>query len=214
MIAPRPPHASRPPSRAALPPASTACHFFFNGGSTSRLLCAEPVAPTQIDENEHDGPHVSSESQVVITTDTCPIDSRALGVGWVAWFGLPCYGPALRVGRTKKKSRGRARAIATTGALCSPTLGESETYPAVSGGAGGAENRNAPNSTAALSFVANSEAARYVFVVVVVHDAMDRGRRYGTFVLAWPGRSPWPPTAKEPSRAATTTDSSCAIRRM
>ena len=27
--APRPPHASRPPSRAALPPASTACHFFF-----------------------------------------------------------------------------------------------------------------------------------------------------------------------------------------
>ena len=38
MLAPRPPHASRPPSRAALPPASTACHFFFNGGSTSRLL--------------------------------------------------------------------------------------------------------------------------------------------------------------------------------
>ena len=88
-------------------------------------------------------------------------------------------------GRThQKKSRGRARAIATTGVLCSPTLGESETYPAVSGGAGGAENRNAPNSTAALSFVANSEAARYVFVVVVVHDAMDRGRRYDTFVLA------------------------------
>ena len=79
----------------ALPPASTACHFFFNGGSTSRLLCAESVAPTQIDENEHDGPHVSSESQVVITTDTCPIDSRALGVGWVALFGFACYGPAL-----------------------------------------------------------------------------------------------------------------------
>ena len=95
MLAPRPPHASLPPSRAALPPASTACHFYFNGGSTSRLLCAEPVASTQIDENEHDGPHVSSESQVVITTDTCPIDSRALGVGWVAWFGFACYGPAL-----------------------------------------------------------------------------------------------------------------------
>ena len=157
----------------------------FNGGSTSRLLCAEPVAPTQIDENEHDGPHVSSESQAVITTDTCPIDSRALGVGWVAWFGFPCYGPALRVGRTKKKSRGRARAIATTGVLCSPALGESDTYPAVSGGAGGAENRNAPNGTAALSFVANSEAARYVFVVVAAADVMDRGRRYDTFVLAW-----------------------------
>ena len=185
MLAPRPPHASRPPSRAALPPASTACHFFFNGGSTSRLLCAEPAAPTQIDENEHDGPHVSSESQVVITTDTCPIDSRALGVGWVAWFGFPCYGPALRVGRTKKKSRGRARAIATTGVLCSPALGESDTYPAVSGGGGGAENRNAPNGTAALSFVANSEAARYVFVVVAVGDVMIAGRRYGTFVLAW-----------------------------
>ena len=142
------------------------------------------MAPTQIDENEHDGPHVSSESQVVITTDTCPIDSRALGVGWVAWFGFPCYGPALRVGRTKNKSRGRARAIATTGVLCSPALGESDTYPAVSGGAGGAENRNAPNGTAALSFVANSEAARYVFVVVAAADVMIAGRRYDTFVLA------------------------------
>ena len=49
---------------------------------------------------------------------------------------------------------------------------------------GGAENRNAPNGTAALSSVANSEAARYVFVVVVVHDVMIAGRRYGTFVLA------------------------------
>ena len=153
----------------ALPRRAPSCvdrlSFLPNGGSTSRLLCAEPAAPTQIDENEHDGPHVSSESQVVITTDTtCPIDSRALGVGWVAWFGFPCYGPALRVGRTKKKSRGRARAIATTGVLCSPALGESDTYPAVSGGGGGAENRNAPNGTAALSFVANSEAARYILL--------------------------------------------------
>ena len=46
------------------------------------------------------------------------------------------------------------------------------------------EIRKAPNDTAALSFVANSEAARYVFVVVVVHDVMDRGRRYDTVVLA------------------------------
>ena len=138
MIAPRPPHASRPPSRAALPPAPTACHFFFNGGSTSRLLLRRAVAPTQIDENEHDGPHVRSESQVVITTDTCPIDSRALGVGWVVWFGFSCYGPALRVGRNPKKSRGRARAIATTEALCSPALGESGACPVVSGGVHGA----------------------------------------------------------------------------
>ena len=123
-----PMHRSRPPAPRSLlrrPPVI----FFVNGGSTSRLLCAKPAAPTQIDENEHDGPHVRSESQVVITTDTCPIDSRALGVGWVAWFGFPCYGPALRVGRTQKKSRGRARAIATTGALCSPALGESGACP-------------------------------------------------------------------------------------
>ena len=127
MLAPRPPHASRPPSRAALPPASTACHFFFNGGSTSRLLCAEPVAPTQIDENEHDGPHVSSESQVVITTDTCPIDSRALGVGWVAWFGFPCYGPALRVGRTKK-NREVALARSPRPACCARLLWANQTH--------------------------------------------------------------------------------------
>ena len=54
----------------------------------------------------------------------------------------------------------------------------------VSGGGGGMEIRKAPNDTAALSFVANSEAARYVFVVVVVHDVMITSRRYDTFVLA------------------------------
>ena len=87
-------------------------------------------------------------------------------------------------GRTQQqKSRGRARAIATTGVLCSPALGESGTYPAVVGGGGGAENRNAPNDTAALSFVENSEAARYVFVVVVVGGIMIAGGRYYTFVL-------------------------------
>ena len=46
------------------------------------------------------------------------------------------------------------------------------------------EIRKAPNDTAALSFVANSEAARYVFVVVAAADVMIAGRRYGTFVLA------------------------------
>ena len=60
-------------------------------------------------------------------------------------------------------------------------LGESDTYPAVSGGGGGAENRNAPNDTAALGFVENlitldyTEAARYVFVVVVIGDVMIGG---------------------------------------
>jgi len=52
------------------------------------------------------------------------------------------------------------------------------------------EIRKAPNDTAALSFVANSEAARYVFVVVVVHDVMIAGRRYDTFVLACGGLAP------------------------
>ena len=100
--APRPPHASRPPSRAALPPASTACHFFDDGGSTSRLLCAKPAAPTQIDEHEHDDPHVLVESHVVITTDTYPIDSRARGVGWVAWFALALRERARLGGKCQK----------------------------------------------------------------------------------------------------------------
>ena len=46
------------------------------------------------------------------------------------------------------------------------------------------EIRKTPNGTAALSFVANSEAARYVFVVVAAADVMDRGRRYGWHVCA------------------------------
>ena len=56
--APRPPHASRPPSRAAFPPASTSCHFPSIGDSNSRLLCAEPTAPTQIRESVTHGTHV------------------------------------------------------------------------------------------------------------------------------------------------------------
>ena len=79
-----------------------------------------------------------------------------------------------------------ARSRATTGALCSPALGEPDAYLVVSGGGGGTEIRKAPNDTAALGFVANSEAARYVFVVVAAaDDAMITSRRYGTFVLAW-----------------------------
>ena len=78
--------------------------FFANSGSTSRLLDAKPAAPTQLDENEHDDPRVCCESRVVVITDTCPINSRARGGGWVAWlFGFVCHGPTLRVGRTPKK---------------------------------------------------------------------------------------------------------------
>ena len=81
-------------------------------------------------------------------------------------------------------ARSHSLAIATTGALCSPSLGEPDAYLVVSGDGGGMEIRKAPNDTAALSFVANSEAARYVFVVVAAADVMIAGRRYHTFVLA------------------------------
>ena len=79
-------HRAHPPAPRSLPRRPPV--IFVNGGSTSRLLCAKPAAPPQIDENEHDDPHVLFESHVVITTDTDPIDSRARGVGWVAWFVL------------------------------------------------------------------------------------------------------------------------------
>ena len=168
-------------------------HSYHPGGQRPMLVwvwrCQHPEHVDSVDVTAET--HMKAKIREVITTDTCPIDSRALSVGWVAWFGFPCYGPALRVGRTKKKSRGRIRAIATTGVLCSPALGESDTYPVVSGGGGGTENRNAPNDTAALSFVENSEAARYFFVVVVIGDVMVGSRRYCTFVLAchqWPPR--------------------------
>ena len=91
--APRPPHASRPPSRAALPPASAACHFFVNGGSTSRLLYAKPAAPTQ---------------------DRPP--AKALGRNWRRPFGaFPCWaykkesGFGLLVSRRSRQRNSRCR---------------------------------------------------------------------------------------------------------
>ena len=88
--APRPPHTRIAPAlpRRAPSRVDRLSFFFVNGGSTSRLLCAKPAASTQIDGNEHDDPHALVESHVVITTDTDPIDSRARGVGCIAWFAL------------------------------------------------------------------------------------------------------------------------------
>ena len=94
---------ARPPAPCSLPRRPPVI-FFDDGGSTSRLLCAKPSAPTQIDEHEHDSPHVLVESHVVIymTTDTYPIDSRARGVGWVAWFALALRERARLGGKCQK----------------------------------------------------------------------------------------------------------------
>ena len=81
-------HHARPLAPCFHPRRPPVVFFFDDGGSTSRLLCAKPAAPTQIDEHEHDDPHVPVDSHVVITTDTYQIDSRARGVGCVAWFAL------------------------------------------------------------------------------------------------------------------------------
>ena len=95
-------HRARPPAPRSLPRRPPVIFFFDDGGSTSRLLCAKPAAPTQLGENEHDDPHVPVESHVVITTDTYPIDSRARGVGWVAWFALALRERARLGGKCQK----------------------------------------------------------------------------------------------------------------
>ena len=94
-------HHARPSAPRSLPRRPPVI-FFVNGGSTSRLLCAKPAAPTQIDEHEHDDSHVLVESHVVITTDTYPIDSRARGVGRVAWFALALRERARLGGKCQK----------------------------------------------------------------------------------------------------------------
>ena len=59
--APRPAHASRSPSRAAFPPASTSRPLFCLSASTSRLLCAKPTAPAHLDEDATHGTHVPAK---------------------------------------------------------------------------------------------------------------------------------------------------------
>ena len=54
--APRSAHASRPPSRAAFPPAPTSRPLFCLSASTSRLLCAKPTAPTHLEDDATHGP--------------------------------------------------------------------------------------------------------------------------------------------------------------
>ena len=66
---------------------------------------------------------------------------------------------------------------------CSQACAARGTCGRLGGGGGGAENRNAPKDTAALSFVENSEAARYIFVVVVIGDVMNLA--VVTTLLCW-----------------------------
>ena len=69
---------------------------------SSRLLCAKPKAPTQLGENEHGDHHFPIESHVVITTDPRPINSRARGAGWVAWFSFDLREGLASVGSAKR----------------------------------------------------------------------------------------------------------------
>ena len=98
-------------------------------------------------------------------------------------MGFACYGPALGDGKCQKAPGLRARAIATTGALCSSSHGGSGAYLVVPGSGCEVEIRNAPNGTAALIFVENAEAARCVFGLVLCADVTEGGRRYHLFVL-------------------------------
>ena len=68
--APRSAHASRPPSRAAFPPASTSRPLSLLSDSTSRLHCAKPTAPAHLDENDHDGPHVPAATTSWLSPQT------------------------------------------------------------------------------------------------------------------------------------------------
>ena len=55
--APRSAHASRPPSRAAFPPAPTSCLIFLGFQSHFAASCAKPTAPAHLDENATHGTH-------------------------------------------------------------------------------------------------------------------------------------------------------------
>ena len=100
----------------------------------------------------------------------------------------------------KQMARSRSRDRHDQGAMLACSR-RARRISVVSGGGGGVEIRKAPNDTAALSFVANSEAARYVFVVVAAADVMIAGRRYGTFVLACQGKAQ-PGTRKKQERSS------------
>ena len=111
--APRQPHASRSPSRAAFPPASTSRPFFCLSASTSRLLCAKPTAPTHLDEDATHGTHVPAKKLAVITADTETIISRASGAGRLAWFGFG-FRVAGSVQLACQKARGIYGALVTS----------------------------------------------------------------------------------------------------
>ena len=76
--APLPPHASRPPSRAAFPPVPSPRLVSLVSDSTSRLPCAKPTAPTQLGEGAtHDThvPVINNPADITVKKD--PLNSRA-----------------------------------------------------------------------------------------------------------------------------------------
>ena len=103
--APRPPHASRSPSRAAFPPASTSRPLFCLSASTSRLLCAKPTAPAHLDEDATHGTHVPAKKLAVKS----PLTQKQLSaarVGQVGSRDLPlCFVWRARLLRGAKRHR-------------------------------------------------------------------------------------------------------------
>ena len=79
--APRPPHASRPHSRAAFPPVPAPCLISLVSDSTSRLPCAEPTASTHLGEVATNDTHVPVTNLADRTFKKDPLNSRARSAG-------------------------------------------------------------------------------------------------------------------------------------
>ena len=107
-------------------------HSYHPGGQRPMLVwvwrCQHPEHVDSVDVTAET--HMKAKIREVITTDTCPIDSRALSVGWVAWFGFPCYGPrsAGCGSDVPKKNREVALARSPRPACCARLLWANQTH--------------------------------------------------------------------------------------
>ena len=138
--APRPAHASRPPSRAAFPPAPTSCLIFWGFQSHFAASCAKPTAPTHLDENAAHGTHFSVTTFADRPLKKAPIDSRARSAVWVAWFVVLCR-VAFLVDWKCQKARGKSGARSQLNGALDPFSRDSPGHNRVaSGGCGPTEN--------------------------------------------------------------------------